>query len=140
MSDISEKIQKLLNLARSDNPHEAKLAAQRAQELISQLPKTDPKASRRRDTAAHAVPASYIKKTRQGLGLTQKQFGDLLGAYWTTVSKWERGEFIPSSYQTDLIVAFHRATKHGITVELEKILPKNVTRAVFELLKLSFRK
>jgi len=49
-----------------------------------------------------------IAKLRKDLGLSQVEFGQLFGSHFMTVSKWERGLAIPSSYQIALIEQFRR--------------------------------
>ena len=38
---------------------------------------------------------NYIKKLRVNLGMTQREFGDLLGKKVNTISRWEKGESEP---------------------------------------------
>ncbi len=52
------------------------------------------------------MPPEQIRAARLQLGLTQAQFGDLLGAHWVTVSRWERGELTPTRYQVELLERF----------------------------------
>lgn len=40
-----------------------------------------------------------LKQTRQELGLTQKQFGELLGISSNTIARYERGEMQPQHPQ-----------------------------------------
>ena len=42
-------------------------------------------------------------ETRRALGLSQAEFASLLGVHSMTVSKWERGEAVPSAHQVALI-------------------------------------
>jgi putative transcriptional regulator len=53
--------------------------------------------------------AQSISKVRDLLGLNQQQFGQLVGAHWMTVSKWERGVLSPNPYQQALIYEFEKA-------------------------------
>lgn len=39
---------------------------------------------------------TLIRRRRRELGLTQKELADQLGTFQTHVSKWERGENIPT--------------------------------------------
>jgi len=50
-----------------------------------------------------------VVEVRKNLGLTQAQFGQLLGVHEMTVSRWERGEFPPTPYQQTLIEEFGKA-------------------------------
>lgn len=52
-----------------------------------------------------------IAALRQSLGLSQIQFGQLFDAHFMTVSKWERGLLVPSTYQLALMSAFERAAR-----------------------------
>ena len=56
-------------------------------------------------------PAPAILKLRNQLGLTQQQLGQLLGAHWMTVSKWERGVLAPNDYQQALMIEFEKAAR-----------------------------
>jgi putative transcriptional regulator len=49
-----------------------------------------------------------IPALRKALGLSQVEFGQLLGVHFMTVSKWERGLVSPSSYQLALMDQFAR--------------------------------
>src|SRR5687768_10419137 len=55
-----------------------------------------------------AMNADAIRDTRERLGLTQTQFGQLLGVHWVTVSKWERGLLAPDSYKQALLERFRQ--------------------------------
>jgi putative transcriptional regulator len=50
-----------------------------------------------------------IAVLRKALGLSQLEFGQLLGVHLMTVSKWERGLARPSPYQDALLEEFSRA-------------------------------
>ncbi len=58
-----------------------------------------------------ALTPSDIAIIRKGLGLTQTQFGQLLGVHEMTVSRWERNAFPPTSYQETLIEQFRKVGK-----------------------------
>lgn len=49
-----------------------------------------------------------IFQLRSDLGLSQVQFGQLFGAHFMTVSKWERGVLTPSAYQLVLMDQFRK--------------------------------
>lgn len=49
-----------------------------------------------------------ISQLRNDLGLSQVQFGQLLGAHFMTVSKWERGVLSPNTYQLALMEQFRK--------------------------------
>lgn len=50
--------------------------------------------------------AEAIRKLRNDLGLSQVQFGQLLGAHFVTVSKWEHGTATPTPYQAAIMSQF----------------------------------
>ena len=52
------------------------------------------------------MDASEIRKLRDKLGLNQAEFAQLVGVHPITVSKWERGEAVPSAYQNALFEQF----------------------------------
>jgi len=51
------------------------------------------------------TPAA-IAAVRKALGLSQVEFGQLFGAHFMTISKWERGLAKPSPYQVALMEQF----------------------------------
>ncbi len=53
-----------------------------------------------------------IRSVRNSLGLTQSEFGQLLGAHSMTVSRWELGQLAPSAYQQALMEAFQTASRN----------------------------
>jgi DNA-binding transcriptional regulator YiaG len=66
-----------------------------------------------------------IAQLRQDLGLSQVEFGQLFGAHFMTVSKWERGVLQPSAYQEVLMDQFRKTAnekKAKETEELKKLL------------------
>lgn len=56
------------------------------------------------------MTGAEIERVRKELGLTQAQFGSLLGAHAVTVSRWESDLLHPTPYQLGLLQRFHRAT------------------------------
>ncbi len=42
------------------------------------------------------MSAQQIKKIRKLLKMTQEEFAQALGVSWSTVAKWESGDFNPS--------------------------------------------
>ncbi len=52
-----------------------------------------------------------ISDLRRSLGLGQNEFGQLLGVHGMTVSRWERGEYPPSTHQVVLMDAFRKAAR-----------------------------
>ncbi|NQV81683.1 MAG: helix-turn-helix domain-containing protein [Alphaproteobacteria bacterium] len=66
-----------------------------------------------------------IVSLRNSLGLSQSEFGQLLGAHAMTVSKWERGLAYPSPYQTALMQGFSKGAEtkqKQISEELKTLL------------------
>ena len=66
-----------------------------------------------------------IAHLRRDLGLSQIQFGELFGAHFMTISRWERGLLHPSAYQLALLEQFRRtadAKKAEAQDELKKVL------------------
>jgi DNA-binding XRE family transcriptional regulator len=63
-----------------------------------------------------------IKCVRMSLGLSQTEFGQLVGAHAMTVSKWERGLLSPTAYQAALLEKFalaaqSKSTDAGVSVK-----------------------
>lgn len=80
--------------------------------------------------------SSDIYKLRTDLELNQIEFGLLFGVHPMTVSKWERGELSPSTYQAALMNAFQTAC---INKDTSKdvgsiIASKGITAALYLLL------
>ena len=48
---------------------------------------------------------------REQLGLNQVEFAQLSGVHPITVSKWERGEAVPSAYQNALFEQFREGAR-----------------------------
>jgi len=66
-----------------------------------------------------------ILQLRSDLGLSQVQFGQLFGAHFMTISKWERGALKPSAYQVVLMDQFRKTAdqkKARERTELGKLL------------------
>ncbi len=59
------------------------------------------------------MSSEYVKNLRKSLGLTQEQFARLFDVHAMTVSKWERGEAVPTPYQAGLMQRFEMAAKLG---------------------------
>lgn len=51
-----------------------------------------------------------IKKIRTDLGLTQTEFGRLLGLGGATISRWEAGTLHPTAYHAAYLKAFQKKT------------------------------
>lgn len=54
-----------------------------------------------------------VTRIRNGLGLTQGKFADLVGAHYMTVSRWERGIARPTPYVLAVIQVFGEAVDKG---------------------------
>lgn len=48
--------------------------------------------------------AETIRLARHGMGITQEDMARLLGVCWTTVSRWERGEAMPSQRKREFFI------------------------------------
>lgn len=89
------------------------------------------------------VMGEEIREVRERLGLSQTQFGQLLGVHWVTVSRWEREDGLtPSSYHTEMILKFKEATKQeGIGKKVAKILvAAGAIAALLLILKAAFKR
>ena len=51
----------------------------------------------------------YYRRIRDALGLTQSDFGSLVGAHAVTVSRWENGKLRPDAHQRALLASFQTA-------------------------------
>jgi hypothetical protein len=59
----------------------------------------------------------FITSLREGLGLTQAEFGERLGVDKMTVSRWERGALRPSDQSIQAIEQLRRkAVQRGVTI------------------------
>ena len=83
------------------------------------------------------MQGTEIKKIRSDLGLTQVEFGQLLGAHAVTVSRWETDPaFQPTPYQTALLLEFQKAAKaqaFGRTVK-NLLVGAGIVAAIYLLL------
>lgn len=91
---------------------------------------------------AMLTAGARVRQVRDRLGLSQPELGQLVGAHWVTVSRWERDELTPSPYQMGLIERFGEAARTGKT-ELgdsvkAAIVTVGVVAALFLLLKAAF--
>lgn len=57
------------------------------------------------------MKAAEIRDLRQQLRLNQVEFAQLPGVHPITVSKWERGEAVPTAYQSALFDQFRQASR-----------------------------
>jgi putative transcriptional regulator len=75
---------------------------------------------------------------RKALGLSQVEFGHLLGVHLMTVSKWERGVAQPSPYQVALLREFKKAAAASgeqIKTEIKtRLVGRGVAAALLMLL------
>ncbi len=83
-----------------------------------------------------------VREIRDRLGLSQAQFGQLLGSHWVTVSKWENGHVPLNPYQAGLIDRFGTAAEQGETdlgdAVKAALVTVGVVAAVYLLLKAAF--
>jgi transcriptional regulator with XRE-family HTH domain len=71
------------------------------------------------------MTSEQIAQLRKDLGLSQVDFAQLLGVHFMTVSKWERGESVPTSYQLVFMDQFRRtadARKAESQEQVKKLL------------------
>ena len=67
--------------------------------------------------ADRAPSPGFITTLREGLGLTQKEFGGRLNVDSMTVSRWERGALRPSGTSLQAIEKLRRqAIRKGVTI------------------------
>ena len=59
-----------------------------------------------------------VRAVRVDLRLSQREFGDLLGAHNVTVSKWENGREKPSRHRAHIIAAMQTALENGPILDL----------------------
>ena len=80
---------------------------------------------------------SEIIKLRNALGLSQPEFAQLFGVHPMTVSKWERGVLIPTSYQGVMMNDFEKASREKMVKDTLKnvLIGAGVVAAIFLLLK-----
>lgn len=80
-----------------------------------------------------------IRRLRRALGLTQTEFGQLLGAHAVTVSRWEtKGSGVaPSAYQMALMQDFDRAAREQAFDRTVKdlLVGAGIAAAIYFLLK-----
>ena len=64
-----------------------------------------------------APTPGYITRLREGLGLTQQEFGEKVSVDKMTVSRWERGTVRPSVEALDRIEKLRReAVRRGVSI------------------------
>ena len=64
-----------------------------------------------------APSPGFITTLREGLGYTQKQFGERIGVDKMTVSRWERGTLRPGAESLAMIEKLRReAVRKGVTL------------------------
>lgn len=68
-----------------------------------------------------SVDSKAIAQLRNDLGLSQVQFGQLFGAHFMTVSKWERDLLRPSAYQLALMDQFRKTADQKKAQEFEEL-------------------
>ena len=87
------------------------------------------------------MTADDVRSVRLSMGLTQTQFGRLLGVHGLTVSKWERGVLGPPHYQQALISSFRTAAERrpdiGETIAA-LLVGAGLGVALFETLRAAF--
>jgi putative transcriptional regulator len=79
-----------------------------------------------------------VADLRAALGLKQADLALVLGVHSMTVSKWERGELVPTPYQQALLEAFGRAIQRdpGLRTDLlHTVLSEGSVKALYTLLR-----
>jgi len=68
-------------------------------------------------TLDRAPSPGYVTRLREGLGMTQAQFGERIGVDKITVSRWERGTMKPSTPALKAIEKLRKQwLRRGVTV------------------------
>jgi putative transcriptional regulator len=67
------------------------------------------------------MDSGNITALRKALGLSQSEFGQLLGVHAMTASKWERGVLTPSAYQQALMHKFQDTATSTKLADEEKV-------------------
>ena len=60
-----------------------------------------------------------IKRIRKSIGLSRKQFADLLDAYFVSVANWETGNHAPRPEMKEKIIALSKMSKRRLKAALE---------------------
>lgn len=69
-------------------------------------------------TLDRAPSPGYITRLREGLGMTQAEFGEQIDVDKMTVSRWERGTMRPSDGAVKVIEKLRKqAVRRGVTIE-----------------------
>ncbi len=64
-----------------------------------------------------APSPGFITSLREGLGMTQAEFGERIGVDKMTVSRWERGTLRPSDESLAAVAKLRdKATRSGVTI------------------------
>ncbi len=69
-----------------------------------------------------------VKQTRQDMGLSQKEFGEMFGISHASVSDWERGKFEPRC--AVMVLIFDNLLFKENTVEADKLREKLGTMTI----------
>lgn len=84
-----------------------------------------------------------VAEIRLSLRLPQERFAKLLGVDFMTVSKWESGIVLPTSFQESLIRVAAEAVKNvpdvGTAISAELRRAGGVPRALFVMLSAAYR-
>lgn len=81
-----------------------------------------------------------VAAVRHSLGMTQVELAQLIGVHPLTVSKWERGQTSPSSYQAAMLSSFQGAAQRqsGVGETVRGLLVgAGIAAAVYMLLKVA---
>lgn len=80
------------------------------------------------------MTGAQVRILRDVLGMTQDQFGALLGVHRITVHKWEHDVLIPSPWMNAVMSSFKRSRKVGERVKNALVL-EGVGAALYYVLK-----
>lgn len=80
-----------------------------------------------------------IANIRKKLGLNQAQFAQLFGIHQMTISRWERGELVPTDYHVELLKDFKIAADKKDTRDMisKLLIGAGIIAAVYFLLRLA---
>lgn len=88
------------------------------------------------------MSGAEIRQLRQQLGLTQAQFGQLLGVHSLTVARWEKGDATsPSPHHIALMQSFAAARSRQPdigAIVLQLLVGAGVAFALYKLLEAAF--
>ena len=54
-----------------------------------------------------------VRRIREELALSQGEFGRILGAFWTTIHRWESGRTAPKGLQLQMLLLLEKSIRDG---------------------------